>query len=381
MSDERPAVVVFGATGNQGSNVIKHLHAAGWADIYAVTRDVTTERAQQLPAVFPGLKMLSGDLEDKESLIAAMRGPRVPGSKRKVNVFFMSTPCLHSTGYAVDADREVLTGCSLIDAAKEAGIDHMVFSSVANCDRTGAPSYHASKHHIELKLKKSALPYTILRPVSFLEIWARLGQFSSVSISGMTKGSVRQAWVALDDVGACAALALQHNKYKHQTLDLCSDQLSGDQMAAALTQLRAATTGEKIVYKCAWFMRLFMMLFAKSIYEEKVAFQEEGGFSADCSTLQTMADTYPPEFKRHGPLTFEKFLIRYDFETKPLPAESGWGKNFVYLLAFLGAAIGLLAAVVPEEVWADIKRRWAFYGLAALFAVAVINKLLSMVRG
>jgi len=48
MSDERPAVVVFGATGNQGSNVIKHLHAAGWADIYAVTRDVTTERAQQV---------------------------------------------------------------------------------------------------------------------------------------------------------------------------------------------------------------------------------------------------------------------------------------------------------------------------------------------
>ena len=36
--------------------------------------------------------------------------------------------------------------------------------------------------------------------MSFLEIWARLGQFSSVSISGMTKGSVRQAWVALDDV-------------------------------------------------------------------------------------------------------------------------------------------------------------------------------------
>ncbi len=48
MADEKPAVVVFGATGNQGSNVVKHLHAAGWCDIFAVTRSLHDARSQQV---------------------------------------------------------------------------------------------------------------------------------------------------------------------------------------------------------------------------------------------------------------------------------------------------------------------------------------------
>jgi nucleoside-diphosphate-sugar epimerase len=176
-ADEKPAVVVLGATGNQGSNVVKHLYAAGWCDIFAVTRNISDQRSQQLPQVFPGVTMLQGDFEDKESLAAAMRGPRAPGSKRRVLVFAMTTPCLASSGYAVDADKEILCGYAMIEACRETKVDHVVFSSVANCDRADAPSYHQSKHKVEEKLKKSGLPYTILRPVSFLEIWARLAQF------------------------------------------------------------------------------------------------------------------------------------------------------------------------------------------------------------
>jgi uncharacterized protein YbjT (DUF2867 family) len=43
----------------------------------------------------------------------------------------------------------------------------------------------------------------------------------------LVKGDVQQQWVALDDVGASAALALQHDKYAGKTLDLCGDELSG----------------------------------------------------------------------------------------------------------------------------------------------------------
>ena len=95
------------------------------------------------------------------------------------------------------------------DACTEAKVDHVVYSSVANCDCSGAPSYHQSKYKIEERLKRSGLSHTILRPVSFLEVWARLAQFSNVSISGLVKGHVKQQWVCLDDVGAAAALVLQ----------------------------------------------------------------------------------------------------------------------------------------------------------------------------
>ena len=223
--------------------------------------------------VFPGITMVQGDLEDRDSLAAAMRGPRPPGSTRRVVVFFISTPCLASGGYAVDAEKEAFAGCALVDAAVETKVDHLVFSSVANCDRKGAPSYHRSKHRIEEKVKKSGISFTILRPVSFFEVWARLSQFSVVSISGLVKRDVKQQWVALDDVGATGALALvDASKFAGRTLDLVGEECTGDDMAAALTKLRATSSGEKIVYKCAWFMRLFMMYFVRSIYE--VAFSD-----------------------------------------------------------------------------------------------------------
>ena len=258
------------------------------------------------------LNMMFGDtIRLQESLAAAMRGPRAPGSSRRVVVFAMSTPCLASTGYAVDADKEVSSGSSLIDAAQEAEVDHVVYSSVCGCDKESAPSYHKSKFKIEERLKKSGLSYSILRPVSFLEIWARLSQFSNKSISGLVKGDVKQQWVALEDVGACAALALQHEKYKGRTIDLCGDELSGNDMAKVLTKLRAGSTGELIGYKCAWVMRLVIMFFAGSIYQERVAFQEKGGFEADKTSIRAFSDGYPEEFKRKGAMDFEKFLVRY----------------------------------------------------------------------
>ena len=48
MSDEKPAAVIFGATGNQGSSVLKHLYAGGSFEIFAVTRDVTNARSLQV---------------------------------------------------------------------------------------------------------------------------------------------------------------------------------------------------------------------------------------------------------------------------------------------------------------------------------------------
>ena len=59
----RPAAVVFGATGNQGSNVVKHLYAAGWADIYCVTRNPADARPQQV-APLP-LRYLEASMVDR----------------------------------------------------------------------------------------------------------------------------------------------------------------------------------------------------------------------------------------------------------------------------------------------------------------------------
>jgi hypothetical protein len=152
-------------------------------------------------------------------------------------------------------------------------------------------------------------------------------------------------------------------------------------MAQSLTALRAKSSGESIRYRCAGLMRVFMMLFVKAIYEEKIAFQERGGFKADKQPLKGFADSYPEGFKRKGVMTFDKFLLRYEFDTRPLPPPTAWGKYAIGSLGFVGAILAVLVFVVPEGIWVELKRRWAFYGFSLLFGLAVINKILRMVRG
>jgi uncharacterized protein YbjT (DUF2867 family) len=54
----------------------------------------------------------------------------------------------------------------LVEAAKQAGVKHIVYSSVGSANqKTGIPHFD-SKAEIEEALKASGIPYTIIRPVS-----------------------------------------------------------------------------------------------------------------------------------------------------------------------------------------------------------------------
>ena len=148
------SAIIFGALGSQGSSVLKHLYASSGKklDIYAVTRDPNGARARQLVSVFPGVQVLRGDFEDVESI----RGIFKSVSNVK-SVFLMSTPSLASQGYLISPDHEVAASTGIIDAAVASGIRHIVFSSVASCERESAPSHHRSKKQIEDHLTKSGI--------------------------------------------------------------------------------------------------------------------------------------------------------------------------------------------------------------------------------
>eukprot|EP00961_Rhodomonas_salina_P222363 3007040-Rhodomonas_salina.3 len=101
MSSEEAAIVVLGATGNQGAAVVKYLNALNTQSVYAVTRDVNNPRSMQLAAVF-GAKLLVGDFEKKDSLVAAFQAPGKP-----VIAFCVSTPSMAGTGFVANAEAEV----------------------------------------------------------------------------------------------------------------------------------------------------------------------------------------------------------------------------------------------------------------------------------
>src|SRR5262245_60594624 len=152
INGQRRIVLVTGATGRQGGSVIRHMHPKGWK-LRALTRDPDSPAAQEL--VHKGIEVVKGDLENPVTLEPATRG--VYGIY-SVQDF-----------WAVGAKREVLQGKNLADAAKKAGVEHFVYSSVGGAERNSGIDHWESKWEIENHIRKLGLPATMLRPAAFME--------------------------------------------------------------------------------------------------------------------------------------------------------------------------------------------------------------------
>ncbi len=141
-------ILVTGATGNVGGGVIASLTAMG-ASVRALVRDES--KAQGLRGA--GVEVVIGDLEKPETLDAAFSG---------VDKVFLATPA--SPG-------QVSLAHNAIAAAKRAGSPHIVrLSAGAVKEMPGAlPRVPAQHAEIDVELKASGLPYTLLRPHFFMQ--------------------------------------------------------------------------------------------------------------------------------------------------------------------------------------------------------------------
>jgi len=118
MENTDKTLLVTGATGRQGGAVIRHMLGKGWK-LRALTRSSNAPAAQELTR--QGVEVVQGDLEDPASLECATRG--VHGAY-SVQDF-----------WSVGAKREVAQGKNLAEAAKKAGVEHFVYSSVGGVER------------------------------------------------------------------------------------------------------------------------------------------------------------------------------------------------------------------------------------------------------
>ncbi len=150
MADSKRSILVTGATGNQGGAVARHLLRREHFAVRALVRDKNSTAAQILQQA--GAELAEGDLNDRASLDRALQG--VSG------VFSVQS-------FQDGLDAEIREGKAVADAAKTAGIEHFVYSSVGSAERqTGIPHFD-SKFQIEEHIRSLGLPTTIMRPVFF----------------------------------------------------------------------------------------------------------------------------------------------------------------------------------------------------------------------
>jgi uncharacterized protein YbjT (DUF2867 family) len=140
-------ILVTGATGNVGSAVLGNL---GTTDVNLRTLAHDEAKAQSIKD--RGVEVVVGDFLEPETLIPALQG---------VSTVLLITP-IHP--------EQVTQASNVIKAAKESGNDPRIVRLSVHQASHEAPSRNSRQHaQIEDELISSGLPYTLLRPQSFMQ--------------------------------------------------------------------------------------------------------------------------------------------------------------------------------------------------------------------
>jgi uncharacterized protein YbjT (DUF2867 family) len=216
MDKSKRTILVTGATGKQGGAVLRHLRKRGFP-VRVLTRDPDKPEARSLAG--HGTEVVKGDLDDPASLDRALDGI--------YGVYSVGT--YRERGI----EGEIRMGAALAEAARRSDIDHFIYSSVGSAARqTGIPHFD-SKFQVEEHIRRTGLPYTILRPVFFMENWQAIrGMIEGGTLAQPLDPARTLQQVAVDDIGAFAALAFEHpGKWLGRAVELAGDELSMTQLA------------------------------------------------------------------------------------------------------------------------------------------------------
>ena len=205
--------LVVGSTGMVGAEVCRLLAASGKGVTALVRASADPAKVETLKRA--GATIATGDLRDRGSLAAACRGvTSVISSASAIPFGYVPGD---NTPDRTDRDG----GLSLIDAAREAGVQQFVYVSVPQSP-IAFPLYDA-KRAVENRLRESGLVHTILRPTYFTEVWLSPAvgfDYANRKAAIFGDGENAISWISFRDVAQFATASLNHAASRNATLDL-----------------------------------------------------------------------------------------------------------------------------------------------------------------
>ncbi|WP_224365248.1 NmrA family NAD(P)-binding protein [Hyalangium versicolor] len=238
----RRSVLVTGGTGRQGGAAARALLAQG-TPVRALVRDLHSQGAEALKAL--GATLVLGDLDDRESLLAACTGAYA--------VFSVQTPNLKDLA----SDSERVHGRNLVEVAKAAHVTHFIHTSVSGTGdhHRSAPGwkegrwkgwnerYWETKAATEELVRSAGFPFwTLLKPSFFMENFVRpsflFANFVDDRLLTALAPDKKVACVTVQDVGtACAAAINAPEKFNKVELELAGELLTMREAAAILSEV------------------------------------------------------------------------------------------------------------------------------------------------
>jgi uncharacterized protein YbjT (DUF2867 family) len=216
-------ILVTGATGNNGQELVRQLTSLGQA-VRALVRNPS--EAARLKG--PNLDLALGDFERPDTLEAALRG---------VEKAFLLTPV---------AERFAQWQKDFIEAAQRAGVKHLVKFSGMGAAFDAKSELLRLHHQTDVALRDSGVPFTILQPNSFHQ--NALSFAATIKAQGkfyLPLKNAPQSTVDIRDITAVAAKALTSPGHEGKTYVITGPEaLTFHQVAQKLSSV----LGRKIEY-------------------------------------------------------------------------------------------------------------------------------------
>jgi uncharacterized protein YbjT (DUF2867 family) len=220
MATER-TILITGITGKQGGAVARSLKGSGFK-LRGMTRKPDSDHAQSFAR--DGVEIVAGDLDDESSLRQAMAGAW--------GVFAVQNT------WEAGVEKEEDQGKRQARLAREAGVEHYVYSSVGSAHKhTGIPHFE-NKWRIEELVRGLNFPsHVVLRPVFFMENLLAPGTLKDDTLALAVNPDTRLQMIAVDDIGRYGARAFTDAAgLNGRAIDLAGDEVTLPAAAAVLSK-------------------------------------------------------------------------------------------------------------------------------------------------
>ena len=240
MSDKK-IIAVFGATGAQGGGLARAIAAdrSGPFTARAITRHPESDKAKALAAL--GVEVVAGDTDNATSLAPALAGAH-------------GAFCVTNFWEHFSAEREGVQAAAMARATKQAGIKHVVWSTLEDTRKwvpltdSRLPTLQGkykcphfdSKGAMDAVFASEAAPTTYMMAAFYWENFLYFGMGPRVGEDGnlvlaLPLGGVKLPGIGAEDIGRCAyGIFKKGESTVGQRIGIAGESLSGADMAAKM---------------------------------------------------------------------------------------------------------------------------------------------------
>jgi uncharacterized protein YbjT (DUF2867 family) len=246
---QKKLIAVIGATGAQGGSLVRAILAdpAGGFSVRAITRKVDSAKARELASL--GAEVVQADLDDAASLERAFAGA-------------YGAFCVTNFWEHFSAEKEVVQARNMAQAAKAAGVQHVVWSTLEDT-RKWVPLSDSRLPTLQGKYKVPhfdgkgeadqlfyGLPTTYLVTSFYWDNFIYFGMGPKKGADGklgiaFPMGDKKLPGIAAEDIGKSAyGVFKRGQELIGKTVGIAGEHVSGKEMADAFTRV----LGQQVVY-------------------------------------------------------------------------------------------------------------------------------------